>query len=96
MGVEISRWLVALGVVAASVGFTVFGMGLAYATPRQSQLNISYILMGVGIAAAIVGAIVLRAKGEFEMIEEEPGQGQPAPVTASAQAAAPARRRRKK
>ena len=93
MGAEVARWLVALGLVSASVGFTVFGMGLAYATPRHSQLVLSYILMGVGIAAAIVGGVALRAMGEFKEINEEPGQA-PAPRPASAPT--PARKRRRK
>jgi len=85
MGIEVARWMVALGLVAAAVGFTVFGMALAYRNPSQGQLTISYILMGVGLVAAVIGSIGLRAMGEFKELPDEP----PAVREATTQAGAP-------
>lgn len=57
----IARLLVAIGLVAAAVGFTVFGMATSYVTFHDDYARISYILMAGGLVAAIIGLIWYRA-----------------------------------
>ena len=56
----IARLLVALGSSAAAVGFTIFGMATTYIKRRDDIANTSYILMGAGLAATIIGIIWYR------------------------------------
>lgn len=57
----IARLLVAFGLVAAAVGFTVFGMATSYVEFHDDYARISYILMAGGLVAAIIGLIWYRA-----------------------------------
>ncbi len=54
-------WLIVLGAVAASVGFTVYGMGTSTIQPDGQMLGVGRILMiGGGIALA-VGFVAYKA-----------------------------------
>ncbi len=55
---EASRILTALGLVAASVGLTVYGIGTAFIEPESFQMNTVILLMFVGVAAAVVGILM--------------------------------------
>jgi uncharacterized membrane protein YfcA len=57
---EISRILTAAGLVAASVGLVVFGMGAAYAEPRDFEMNLGILLMVAGVIGSIVGILLYR------------------------------------
>lgn len=52
---EASRILTALGLVAASVGLTIYGIGTAFLEPQGFQMNVGMLLMVVGVVAAVVG-----------------------------------------
>lgn len=62
--IEIARWMVALGSVAASVGLVFLGMGMASVEPRQQEISVGWLLMIGGLVATIVGWVVLRARDE--------------------------------
>ncbi len=57
----IARLLVAFGLVAAAVGFTVFGMATSYVQFNDDYARISYLLMAGGLLAAIIGLVWYRA-----------------------------------
>ncbi len=57
----IARILVSLGAVAATVGFTLYGMATTYIRHRNDLADTSYYLMGAGIVATVVGVIWYRA-----------------------------------
>lgn len=57
MGIEITRWMVALGSVAAAVGLTVFGMATSTLQPMADLIQTSVILMVGGLAAFVVGML---------------------------------------
>ena len=61
MGLEIARWMLSLGSVAAAVGFTLLGMGTSYVRPDETLITLGWILMVGGIAVTIVGGIAHRA-----------------------------------
>lgn len=54
-------WLTILGAVAASVGFTVYGMGTSTLIPDPLLLNVGKYLMAGGLLALIVGYVAYRA-----------------------------------
>lgn len=56
---EIGRWLVSLGVVAAAVGFVVFGMSMAYAETVIWQKDVAEGLMAGGGLAIVIGLPIL-------------------------------------
>jgi hypothetical protein len=60
MSREVVRWILSLGPVAATVGFTIFGMGLAFVEPRDAEINIGIALMVIGVAMTVVGALLYR------------------------------------
>ncbi|HEY8447335.1 MAG TPA: hypothetical protein VIL01_09520 [Thermomicrobiales bacterium] len=64
----IARLLVAFGAVAAAVGFTVFGMATSYVEFHDDYARISYLLMGGGAIAAIIGIFWYRAN-ERRLVE---------------------------
>ncbi|HEY7033321.1 MAG TPA: hypothetical protein VH482_18415 [Thermomicrobiales bacterium] len=51
----IARLLVSFGAVAASVGFTIFGMATSYIKMDHDMATISYVLMAVGGVATVIG-----------------------------------------
>lgn len=61
---EVSRWVIALGSVAAGVGLVVLGMGTAYAQPDDGQITLGLVLMIGGSLAAIVAGLVYRNSDE--------------------------------
>lgn len=71
MTAEIGRWLIALGAVAAAVGFTVLGMSMAYYQTDHGQKNLAIILMVAGGVAVVIGAIASFIAGEWKSVPEE-------------------------
>ena len=57
MGLELSRWMVALGSVAAAVGLTVFGMATSTLHPMDDLVRLGIILMIAGGIVFIVGML---------------------------------------
>ncbi|MEZ4500972.1 MAG: hypothetical protein R2839_13075 [Thermomicrobiales bacterium] len=57
----IARLLVAVGVTAAAVGFTFLGISTSTYEVHEDARNLAYILMGGGIAGALVGGFWYRA-----------------------------------
>ena len=59
--VNIWSWLVVLGAVGASVGFTLYGMGTSTLLPNDQLLNSGRYLMIGGLIALVVGFIAYKA-----------------------------------
>lgn len=57
---EISRILTAAGLVAASTGVVIFGIGAAFVEPQDSEMNLGIILMIGGVIAAAIGVFMYR------------------------------------
>jgi hypothetical protein len=57
---EVSRILTAGGLVAASVGLTVYGIGTSFVETGDSQTTIGMVLMIAGVIAAAVGVVMSR------------------------------------
>lgn len=55
---EVSRILTALGLVVASVGLTVYGIGVAFVEPEDFQRNLGLIMMIGGVIAAAIGIVM--------------------------------------
>lgn len=55
---EASRILTASGLVAASVGLTVYGIGASFVEPAGFQTSTGMILMIVGVIAAVAGIVM--------------------------------------
>ncbi len=54
-------WLIVLGAVAASVGFTVYGMGTSTLQPDALMLDVGRYLMIGGLIALAVGFVAYKA-----------------------------------
>ena len=54
-------WLTVLGAVAASVGFTVYGMGTSTLVPDPQLIDVGKYLMIGGLLALVVGYVAYRA-----------------------------------
>ena len=54
-------WLTVLGAVAASVGFTVYGMGTSTLVPDPQLIDVGKYLMIGGLLALGVGYVAYRA-----------------------------------
>ena len=54
-------WLIVIGAVAASVGFTIYGMGTSTLQPDDQMLNVGRILMTGGVTALSVGFVAYKA-----------------------------------
>jgi drug/metabolite transporter (DMT)-like permease len=63
---ETSRILTALGLVAASVGLTVYGIGVAFVETADFERNLGLWLMIVGSIAAVIGIVMSRQIPEEE------------------------------
>lgn len=61
---EISRILTASGLVAASTGLVVYGMGAAFVEPRDFELTIGMWAMIIGVVAATIGIIMSKRVAE--------------------------------
>ncbi len=57
MGLEIARWMVALGSVAAAVGLTTVGIATSTLQPMDDLINLSVILMVGGLIVFVVGML---------------------------------------
>ena len=55
---EASRILTALGLVAASVGLTIYGIGAAFVEPESFQMNTGMLLMVAVVIATVVGIVM--------------------------------------
>ena len=55
---ETSRILTALGLVAASVGLTIYGIGAAFVEPASFQMDTGMLLMVAGVIATVVGIVM--------------------------------------
>lgn len=54
-------WLIVLGAVAASVGFTVYGMGTSTLQPSFWMIDIGKYLMLGGLLALVIGFVAYKA-----------------------------------
>ena len=54
-------WLIVLGAVAASVGFTVYGMGTSTLQPDGQMIDVGRLLMIGGVIALAVGFVAYKA-----------------------------------
>ncbi len=63
---EISRILTASGLVTASSGLVIFGIGAAFVEPSSFEMNAGMILMVIGVIAAIVGIVMSKRIPEGE------------------------------
>lgn len=63
---EISRVLTAGGLVAASTGLVVYGMGVAFVEPRDFEITIGLWAMILGVLAATVGIVMSKRIVEDE------------------------------
>lgn len=61
---EISRILTAGGLVAASSGLVVYGMGAAFVEPRDFELTIGLWAMIIGVVATAIGIIMSKRIAE--------------------------------
>jgi hypothetical protein len=59
--VNLFGWLTVLGAVAASVGFTVYGMGTSTLIPDPLLIDVGKYLLVGGLLALIVGYVAYRA-----------------------------------
>ena len=59
--VNIWGWLVVLGAVGASVGFTLYGMGTSTLLPNDQLLSSGRYLMIGGLVALVVGFVAYKA-----------------------------------
>jgi hypothetical protein len=57
-------YLVAIGAIAAWVGFTVYGLGNSYREPRDSDVNIGIGLMVGGLVVLVIGIIAYMTRPE--------------------------------
>lgn len=57
MGIEIVRWMVALGSVAAAVGLTIVGIATSTFQPMDDLIRLGVILMIGGLAVFVVGML---------------------------------------
>lgn len=63
---ELSRILTAFGVVAASVGFTLYGMGVALVEPGGLSRDSGIVLMIVGVVCTVIGVVMSKRIPEEE------------------------------
>jgi uncharacterized membrane protein len=76
MSREVVRWMLSIGPVAAMVGLTIFGMGIAFVEPRDAEVNIGIALMVIGVAMTIVGAVLYRATEKAAPARSAPRSGE--------------------
>ncbi len=63
---ELSRILTAVGLVAASVGLTFYGIGVAQVEPGGLARDAGLVLMIGGVIAAVVGILMSKRIPEEE------------------------------
>jgi hypothetical protein len=59
--VNIWGWLIVIGAVAASVGFTIYGMGTSTLLPDGQMIDIGRLLLIGGVIALAVGFVAYKA-----------------------------------
>ena len=78
MARELPRILTALGAVIASVGLVIYGMGIAYREPRETDIAIGVGLMVGGLVAFAVGLAMYKfgfgGSGEIHVEPAQPAQ----------------------
>lgn len=57
---ELSRWMVAFGIVFAAVGLVFLGMGLSFVRPESSEITLGWWLMIGGSIVALLGWVLFR------------------------------------
>lgn len=70
---NLARWMVALGVVAASVGFVFLGIGLSFVQPESSEITIGWVLMAGGAVVGLIGWVVFKQTEGPDTGVPEPG-----------------------
>ncbi len=70
MGIEIARWMVALGSVAAAVGLTTVGMATSTFQPMDDLIRLSVILMVGGLIVFVVGMLAHHRADETDHSSE--------------------------
>jgi uncharacterized membrane protein YfcA len=63
---EVSRILTALGLVAASLGLTIYGIGIAFVEPGGYQVTTGLVMMIGGAIATVVGIVMSKQIPEEE------------------------------
>ena len=66
MGLEIARWMVALGSVGAAVGLTVYGIATSTLQPMDEIIPLSVILMVGGLVLFVIGMLAHHRMDESE------------------------------
>jgi hypothetical protein len=59
--VNIWGWLIVLGAVGGSVGFTLYGMGTSTLLPDPQLISYGRILMIAGVVALAIGFVAYKA-----------------------------------
>lgn len=70
---NIARWMVALGIAFAAVGFVFLGMGLAFVRPESSEVNLGWALMVGGTVVALLGWLLFKRTEGPDTSIGEPG-----------------------
>lgn len=63
---EISRILTAGGLVTASSGLVIYGIGAAFVEPSSFEINVGMILMVIGVIATVIGIAISKRIPEGE------------------------------
>ena len=63
---EISRILTAVGLVAASTGLTLYGIGVAFVEPGGLSRDSGIVLMIIGVIASAIGIVMSKQIPEEE------------------------------
>ena len=71
MGLEIARWMVALGSVGAAVGLTVYGIATSTLEPMDEIIPLSIILMVGGLILFAVGMLAHHRMDEADQSSED-------------------------
>lgn len=71
---NLARWMVALGVVAGSVGFTLLGLGLSYVQPESSEITMGWMLMAGGTVVGLLGWLVFKQTQGPDTADSDPGR----------------------
>lgn len=70
---NIARWMVALGVAFASVGFVFIGIGLSFVQPEGSDITIGTVLLAGGAVVALLGWILFKRTEGPDTMTGDPG-----------------------
>ena len=74
---NLARWMVALGVVAASVGFVFLGLGFSFVRPESSEITIGWVLMAGGAVVGLAGWVLFKQTEGPDTSVGEPGLPDP-------------------